>query len=178
MVQFFAETFDNEQALVNQINRMKVEGYSETDMFVLAKRDERLAFVRRNSDLEEVLVEDDWRKRFSTVLAGNESLGETMRKMEISDEQAEHIRRKVEQGHFFLYANRNYAERFSGDRFMLGEKEKTELQNEQMQEEETVVADHSEQSIVLDERHYEDPETRRDKRRADPISKPDEKNFI
>ncbi|MTD30962.1 general stress protein [Planomicrobium sp. YIM 101495] len=178
MVQFFAETFEDEHALVKQINRMKAEGYVETDMFVLAKQDERLTFVRRNSEVEDVFVEDDWKQRFSTALSGNESLRETMRKMEISDDQAEHIREKVEGGHFFLYANRNYAERSSGDRFMLGEKEKTELQNEQVQQGETVVPEHSEKSIVLDERHYEDPEMRRDKRRADPISKPDEKNFI
>lgn len=67
-----------------------------------------------------------------------------------------------------------------GELFEAAEKEKAERQNEKLSTEDPrkIGEQLDEQKEGLDERHYENPETRKDKRNADPTSKPDEKNFI
>lgn len=67
-----------------------------------------------------------------------------------------------------------------GELFEAAEKEKAKRQNEKLSTEDPrkIGEQLGEQKEGLDERHYENPETRKDKRNADPISKPDEKNFI
>lgn len=67
-----------------------------------------------------------------------------------------------------------------GEHFEAAESEKAERQNEKLYSEDPrkIGEQLDEQKEGLDERHYENPETRKDKRNAQPISKPDEKNFI
>ncbi|CEG21773.1 hypothetical protein BN1080_00689 [Planococcus massiliensis] len=67
-----------------------------------------------------------------------------------------------------------------GDHFEAPESKKAERQNEKLHSEDPreIGEQLDEQKEGLDDRHYENPKTRKDKRNAEPISKPDENNFI
>ncbi|ANU09912.1 hypothetical protein A1A1_07097 [Planococcus antarcticus DSM 14505] len=171
----FIETYDSQESALKKIEELKKDGYLEKDMYIMAKSDDQLSLVRGKSDIEAHASEGGWADRFATFLTGDEKVHQTFLNMGIDENESEHYYRDVQDGMLLLYVNKD-----SQDAFELPEDEKTAIQNDNLESEgpRSIEEEREEKAVELDERHYEDPAFRKDKRNADPISKPDEKNFI
>lgn len=175
MLNQFIETYDTQEDVLQKIEELKKDGYLEKDMYIMAKSNDQLSLVKGKSDVEVHASEGGWADRFATFLTGDQNVHEAFMSMGIDENESERYYRDVQEGKLLLYVDKD-----AHDAFELPEDEKTEIQNEKLESEgpRTVEEEREEKSVELDERHYEDPAFRKDKRNADPISKPDEKNFI
>lgn len=182
MENHFIETFETEQDVLRKIEDLKTEGYDDTDMYVMARSDDQLSLVRGRTEVDYHASEGNWMDRFASFLTGDENVHKAFLNMGINEHESEAYYQKVQDGHLLLYVNKTYDHQrdlAEKDAFELPEKEKTGLQNEALESAKPQpVFGEDETTEILDVRQYEDPAFRKDKRNADPISKPDEKNFI
>ena len=175
MLNQFIETYDTQEEVLQKIEELKKDGYLEKDMYIMGKSSDQLSLLKGKSDVEVHSSESSWADRFATFLTGDQKVHQAFQSMGIDENESEHYYRDVQEGKLLLYVDKD-----AHDAFELPENEKTELQQDKLASEgpRTIEEDREEKSVELDERHYEDPASRKDKRNADPISKPDEKNFI
>lgn len=171
----FIETYNTQEDVLQKVEELKKDGYLEKDMYIMAKSNDQLSLVKGKSEVETHASEGSWAERFATFLTGDEKVHQAFLNMGIDENESEHYYRDVQEGKLLLYVNRD-----AHDAFELPEDEKTEIQNEKLKAEgpRSIEEEREEKAVELDDRHYEDPAFRKDKRNADPISKPDEKNFI
>ena len=166
------EIFETEEEVMRKIEQLINDGYSEADMYIMARTDGQISMVKRKTNVDTHVSEGNWMDRFTTFLTGDEKVQQAFRSMGIDEQDSEEYYHKVQNGQLLLYVNKNYGENLeteSEDSFRLGEKEKTERQNKKLESENQPEprAESEEEAVGLDERQYEDP-----------ASKPDEKNFI
>lgn len=175
MLNQFIETYDTQENVLQKIEELKKDGYLEKDMYIMAKSNDRLSLVKGRSDVEVHASEGSWADRFATFLTGDQKVHQAFLNMGIDENESERYYRDVQEGKLLLYVNTD-----AHDAFELPEDEKTEIQQDKLEAEgpRTIEEEREEKTVELDEQHYEDPAFRKDKRNADPISKPDEKNFI
>ena len=171
----FIEIYETQEIVLKKIEELKKDGYLEKDMYIMAKSDDQLSLVKGKTDVEAHASEGGWADRFATFLTGNEKIHQAFLNMGIDENESEHYYRDVQDGKLLLYVNKD-----AQDAFELPEDEKTALQNEKLESEgpRSIAEEREEKVVELDDSHYEEPAHRKDKRNADPISKPDEKNFI
>jgi hypothetical protein len=175
MLNQFIETYNTQEDVLLKIEELKKDGYLEKDMYIMAKSSDQLSLVKGKSDVEVHASEGGWADRFATFLTGDQKVHQAFLNMGIDESESERYYRDVQDGKLLLYVNKD-----AQDAFELPEDEKTEIQQHKTESEgpRTIEEDREEKSVELDDRQYEDPAFRKDKRNADPISKPDEKNFI
>ena len=171
----FIETYDNEENILQKIEELKKDGYLEKDMYIMAKFNNQLSLVRGKPDVEAHASESGWADRFTTFLTGDQKVYKAFLDIGINENESEYYYRDVQEGKLLLYVDKD-----ARDAFELPEDEKTEIQNDKLESEgpRSIEEEREEKAVELDGRHYEDPAFRKDKRNANPISKPDEKNFI
>ena len=171
----FIETYDNEENILQKIEELKKDGYLEKDMYIMAKSDNQLSLVKGKSDVEAHASEGGWADRFATFLTGDQKVQQAFLDMGIDENESEHYYHDVQEGKLLLYVDTD-----AHDAFELPEDKKTTIQNDKLESEgpRVIKEEREEKTVELDDQHYEDPAFRKDKRNANPISKPDEKNFI
>ena len=179
----FIQTFKSQEEVLDQIEKLKNQGHSEENMYVMAKSDDQLSLVRGRTEVDNQSSSGKIMDRFTSFLTGNDKVHQAFLRMGLDEQESDNYYQAVLDGDLLLYVNKEYSDRFEtfdGDPFKLGEQEKTDIQNKKLEKEDPrrLGEDSEEEAVDLDERQYEDPGSRQDKRNADPISKPDEKNFI
>ncbi|RLQ90437.1 general stress protein [Planomicrobium sp. Y74] len=154
----FIETYETEDELIQQVEKLKDEGYSESDMYIMAKKDGQLSVVKGQTNIDAHAEEGDLLDRFTSFLTDNNQMELAFENMQLSEHEADIYHKEVEEGKLLLYVNKDYEARFNevgGDSFRLGEKEKTELQNRKKQSEnETPAVAEREEKVELDDHHY------------------------
>lgn len=160
MDKHFIETYETEDQALQQIKKLKQEGYSESDMYIMAKKDGQLSMIKGKTNIDHYAERGNWMDSFTSFLTDNNQMELAFESMQLSEHEAEKYQKELEDGKLLLYVNKDYESRFKevgGDSFKLGEKEKTELQNRQKQSEnETPAATEREEKVELDSRHYAD----------------------
>lgn len=156
----FIETYETEDELMQQVEKLKDQGYSESDMYIMAKKDGQLSMVKGQTNIDAHAEQGDWLDRFTSFLTDNHQMELAFENMQLTEHEAETYHKEVEDGKLLLYVNKDYEARFNevgGDSFRLGEKEKTELQNRKKQSENaTPAATEREEKVELDDHHYAD----------------------
>lgn len=134
----FIETYDTEEEALRQIEQLKDEGYSESDMYIMTRNDDQLSMIQGKTNVDNYAEQGNWMDRFTSFLTGDKQMETAFRSMQLSRQEEERYYREVKAGKLLLYVNKDYEARFreaGGDSFKLGEKDKTELQNRKKQSE-------------------------------------------
>lgn len=156
----FIETYKTEDELMRQVEKLKDEGYSESDMYIMAKKDGQLSMVKGQTNIDAHAEQGNWMDRFTSFLTDDNQMEMAFENMQLTEHEAEIYYEDLEKGKLLLYVNKDYEARFEevgGDSFRLGEKEKTELQNRKKQSENaTPAATEREEKVELDDQHYAD----------------------
>lgn len=176
------EIFGSEEEAMGRIEQLLDDGYSEADMYLIAKTDGQLSMVNGRTNVDTQAAEGNRVDRFTTFLTGDKKVRKAFKSMGIDGDTSEEYYRKIQNGKLLLYVNDNYAETpdsESEDSFQLGEKEKTELQNKKLDDadQSEVRIENEEETVKLDERQYNETALRQGERKADPAAKRDDENF-
>lgn len=167
------ETYDHVEKVLNKITELKKDGYLEKDIRIMAKSHGQLSLIKSRFDVKMDALEEEWAN--AAALSGDKKVPQAFLNMGIEETESQHYYRDIQEGKLLLCVDKD-----AHDAFELPEDKKTDIQNEKLESEEprSTEEEREEKAVELDERHYEEPAHRKDKRNADPISKPDEKNFI
>lgn len=164
MDKHFIKTYETEEEALQQIEKLKGEGYSESDMYIMTQEDEQLSMIRGKTNIGSYAEEGNWLNNFTSFLTGNKQIDLAFQNMQLSEQDRREYYKELKDGRLLLYVNKDYEARFAevgGDSFKLGEKEKTELQNRKKETETQLPKDAEQESMIeLDAHHYEDENRR------------------
>lgn len=110
MSKTFVETFHSEQDVLNKIEDLKLQGYKENDMYVVARDKDELSLVRGRTDADIEAVEGNWWDKFKAFVSGDSSVREAFDRMGMEKQDAERYYDEVRNGAFLLYADNAYAD--------------------------------------------------------------------
>ena len=164
MEKHFIKTYRTEEEVLQQVEKLKGEGYSESDMYIMTQEDDHISMIQGKTNIDTYAEQGNWMDRFTSFLTGNKQMDIAFRNMELTQQEIQKYYKDLEDGRLLLYVNKDYEARFDEvgvDSFKLGEKEKTEWQNRKKQSE-NPRPDLAEQEdrIELDPHHYEDENSR------------------
>lgn len=160
MADHFLGKYETEDEVLHQINKLKDEGLSESDMYILTQQGDQVSMIRGKTNVDTYAEQGNWMDRFTSFLTGNRNVDMAFDNMELTEQEKQIYYEALKKGLLLLYVNADYEARFrevGGDSFKLGEKEKTELQHRKEQSEKpTPSFTEQEERVKLDAHHYED----------------------
>ncbi|KIL52839.1 general stress protein [Jeotgalibacillus campisalis] len=106
----YVETFRSEQEVLDKIEELKVQGYSEEDMYVMARDKDELSLVRGRTDVDLESSEGNWMDKFKAFVTGDSPVREAFNRMGMEREDAERYYDDVNNGSILLYADRHYGD--------------------------------------------------------------------
>ncbi|MDG5472733.1 general stress protein [Jeotgalibacillus sp. ET6] len=104
----YVETFRSEQEVLDKIDELKVQGYSEEDMYVMARHKDELSLVRGRTDVDLESSEGNWMDKFKAFVTGDSPVREAFNRMGMEREDAERYYDDVNNGSILLYADKHY----------------------------------------------------------------------
>lgn len=113
----------SEEDLIHKIDSLKQQGYSESDIHLVAQDGDRLDAIEKRTGAEGEKV-DSFKDKFKGFISGEGSVREGIKSLGLSDKETEHYTADVAKGGILLYTEK--------DRDGIVEAvEKGELRNEQ-----------------------------------------------
>lgn len=109
----FIGVYYSETELVEKIAELKTQGYSEDDVYVVAKNEDDISMVRGKTGAEVQSAGGSWMDRFMAFMTGEEPVRGAFRNMGLSDEEMDRYYQEVQNGGFLLYVDRDYGSLYS-----------------------------------------------------------------
>ena len=104
----FVGSFLTEQEVLDKIDELKLEGYVESDIYVVTNNRDSLSIVRGQTAVELESVEGNWLDKFKAFLTGDEPVRAAFSQMGFSDMDSERYYSEVKNGGILLYVDKNY----------------------------------------------------------------------
>ncbi|MBS4208049.1 general stress protein [Bacillus sp. FJAT-50079] len=111
----FVGTFQSQNQVLNKINELKRQGYSEEDMYVVADHADSLSIVRGRTDVTVKDSEGNWLNRFVAFLSGDEPVKGAFKQMGFTEEESSRFYSEMKRGNILLYVNENFTNVFLND---------------------------------------------------------------
>jgi len=108
MSKHYVDTFRTEQEVLSKIEELKLQGYAEEDMYVMARHKDELSLVRGRTDVDLESSEGNWMDKFKAFVTGDSPVREAFNRMGMEREDAERYYDDVRQGAILLYADNEY----------------------------------------------------------------------
>lgn len=105
----FIGVYHSETELIAEIDNLKTRGYTEDDIYVIAKDKDDISMVRGRTGADVQTAEGSWMDRFMAFLSGEEPIRGAFRNMGVSDAEADRYYTEVENGGMLLYVDREYS---------------------------------------------------------------------
>lgn len=101
-------TFRSEQTLLGRIKELKLQGYKENDMYVVANNENKVSMVRGQTDVDLTSPEQtSWVHKFKSYFTGDEPVRSALSGMGFSDHEADKYYREAENGGLLLFVDRD-----------------------------------------------------------------------
>jgi len=105
----FIGIFHSEDAVVQQIQLLLLEGYDESDIYVVAKNEEDISMVRGRTDVDtETTDAENWFERFIAFISGEEPVKDALEKSGIPEADRDQYYHEIENGGILLYVDNEY----------------------------------------------------------------------
>jgi len=104
----FVGTFQNETEVLNKIDELKMQGYSDDDIYIVTNDADRLSIVREETDVDLRTPEGNWMDKFMAFLSGDEPVKGAFTKMGFSEEESNRYFNEVKAGGILLYVDKEY----------------------------------------------------------------------
>lgn len=112
----FIGVYYSETELITKIDNLKMQGYTEDDIYVIAKDKDDISMVRGRTGADVQTTGGSWMDRFMAFIAGEEPVRGAFRNMGLSDAEADRYYTEVENGGFLLYVDREYGSLYEEER--------------------------------------------------------------
>lgn len=104
----YVGSFRTEQAVLDKINELKLEGYVEDDIYVVTNDKDSLSIVRGQTNVDLTSVDGNWLDKFMAFISGDEPVRAAFLNMGFTDEEAERYYSEVKSGSILLYVDKEY----------------------------------------------------------------------
>ena len=101
-------TFQSEYEVLNKIDELKVEGYSEEDIYVVTNDEDSLSIVRGQTDVDLKSAEANWLDKFIAFLSGDEPVRAVFSDIGLTEEESSRYYNEVKNGGILLYVDQDY----------------------------------------------------------------------
>ncbi|MFC4355213.1 general stress protein [Chryseomicrobium palamuruense] len=106
----YYRTFDNEQDLQTEMDRLRAEGYTDEDMYIMSKRDDRMGIYRGHNGEHEGHEKESLWEKFKEFVTGDET-DEQFNRMSFEEDERRQYYDDVTNGKHLLYADREFGHR-------------------------------------------------------------------
>lgn len=100
--------FKSEHEVLDKIDEMRVQGFSEDDMYIVTNDADSLSMVQGRTDVDLQSSEGNWMDRFKAFMSGDEPVKAAFTNMGFSSEETERYYNEVKRGGILLYVDREY----------------------------------------------------------------------
>jgi uncharacterized protein (TIGR02271 family) len=104
----FVGTFQNETEVLNKIDELKTQGYSDNDIYIVTNEADRLSIVRGETDVDLRTPEGNWMDKFIAFLSGDEPVKGAFTNMGFSEDESNRYFNEIKAGGILLYVDREY----------------------------------------------------------------------
>ncbi|MEI4769810.1 YsnF/AvaK domain-containing protein [Psychrobacillus sp. FJAT-51614] len=116
----YVGSFRTEQAVMDKINELKLEGYVEDDIYVVTNDKDSLSIVRGQTDVDLSSVDGNWLDKFMAFLSGDEPVRAAFLNMGFTNEEADRYYNEVKNGSILLYVDKEYGTIYDDKNIDLG----------------------------------------------------------
>lgn len=106
------ELFEQEQRVIERINQLKNEGYTEDDMYIAVSDDKDISMLRGSTSIMITEETDSLYDKFKNFLTREDSIVDAFNKMDLDKEYRDTCYQEVKEGKILLMANINYDSKF------------------------------------------------------------------
>lgn len=97
-------TFHSIDTVLYKITELKVQGYDESDMYVVTNEEDNISMLRGQTDAELLgTADDNWLDRFKLFLGGEEPILNAFSRMGFSEQQSRDYYNEVKNGGVALF---------------------------------------------------------------------------
>lgn len=82
----FVDTYKDEAALVSKIEQLSQDGYDEKDLYVVAKNEDNVSLVKRNTDAKIEEASASWMQKFAGVAEGEQEVKRALLDLGLADD--------------------------------------------------------------------------------------------
>lgn len=82
----FVDTYKDEAALVSKIEQLSQDGYDEKDLYVVAKNEDNVSLVKRNTDAKIEEASASWLQKFAGVAEGEQEVKRALLDLGLADD--------------------------------------------------------------------------------------------
>ncbi|WP_438313040.1 general stress protein [Sporosarcina sp. FA9] len=100
--------YQSEHEVLDKIDELRVQGFSENDIYVVTSDTESLSMVRGRTGVDLRSAEGNWMDRFMAFLSGDEPVKAAFANMGFTEEESAHYYNEVKRGGILLYVDRDY----------------------------------------------------------------------
>ena len=94
----FVGTFQNETEVLNKIDELKIQGYSDNDIYIVTNDTDQLSIVRGETDVDLRTPGGNWMDKFMAFLSGDEPVKGAFTNMGFSEEESNRYFNEVKAG--------------------------------------------------------------------------------
>ncbi|WP_233589621.1 MULTISPECIES: general stress protein [Exiguobacterium] len=82
----FVDTYKDEAALVSKIDQLSQDGYDEKDLYVVARDEDNVSLVKRNTDAKVEEASASWMQKFAGVAEGEQEVKRALLDLGLADD--------------------------------------------------------------------------------------------
>jgi len=112
----FVGTFQNETEVLNKIDELKIQGYSDNDIYIVTNDADTLSIVRGETDIDLRTPEGNWLDKFIAFLSGDEPVKGAFTNMGFTEEESNRYFNEVKAGGILLYVDQEYGDLYGNSR--------------------------------------------------------------
>jgi len=104
----FVGIYQSEFGLLDKVDELEMQGYSESDMYVVTSDMESLSMVRGQTDVDLKSPEGSWLDRFMAILSGDETVMAAFSNMGFTEEESTRYYNEVKKGGYLLFVDQEF----------------------------------------------------------------------
>lgn len=101
----FVGTFQSELEVLDKIDELKLQGFSEHDIYVVTNNKDSLSMVHGRTDVDLRSAEGNWMDKFKAFITGDEPVKSALKDMNFTEEESERYYNEVKNGGILLYVD-------------------------------------------------------------------------
>ncbi len=126
--------YDTEAQLEAEMDRLRLQGNKEEDMFIVSNRDDQYTLHRGYSGTSEEMEGASWWDKFKAFLTGEDLVNDNFRRLGIDDAEKERYYNALREGKYLLYVDADYDTYYSESSLdsLVNDEKRLELHEERL----------------------------------------------
>ena len=147
----YVGSFNTEQEVLDKINELKLQGYVDSDIYVVSNNENSLSIVRGQTDVDLATAEGNWLDKFMAFMSGDEPVRASFHNMGFTEEESDRYYNEVKSGRILLYVDKNYGTVYDEAPIELGTHTTSGTATSTLHNDATFVGNESEEQMRLHE---------------------------